>query len=130
MRKILSLLFLVLVVTACKKTAIEPEGPTDVRVYNMTDYAFSNVTVNTSMEEFNFGTIQPKVSSAYHRFEKAYPKSDITLSINGVLYSTPVRDYTYMQYMGQMKITYKVFISNEVLKQIDTNVVPDGELDY
>jgi hypothetical protein len=33
-----------------------------------------------------------------------------------------------MQYMGQMKITYKIFISNESRRELDTDVVPEGEL--
>lgn len=113
---------------ACKKTRTEPEGPTDVRIYNNTDQLFDNVIVNTSGGEFNFGTVSSHAYSPYHRYEKAYSKADISLTIGGVTYSTPKQDYTYMHYMGQMKVTYKIYIRNQALKELDTEVVPEGEL--
>ncbi len=128
MKRILLALCLLAVVTACKKTEIEPEGPTDVRVYNNTDQLFENVVVNTSGGEYNFGTVTPGTYSAYHRFDKAYPKADISLNIRSYSYATLKQDYTYMQYMGRMKITYKIFISNESRRELDTDVVPEGAL--
>ena len=128
MKRIIPLLVLIVALSACKKTKIEPEGPTDVRVYNNTGQIFENVVVNTSGGEYNFGTVYPQAYSQYYRYDKAYPKADISLTIRGSSYSTPSQDYTYMQYMGQMKITYKIFISNESRRELDTDVVPEGEL--
>ena len=128
MKRIIPLLVLIVVLSACKKTKIEPEGPTDVRIYNDTGQIFENVVVNTSGGEYNFGTVNSHAYSQYHRYDKAYPKADISLTIRGSSYSTPTQDYTYMQYMGQMKITYKIFISNESRRELDTDVVPEGEL--
>ncbi len=128
MKRTMILLLLIASLTACKKTKIEPEGPTDVRVYNNTDRLFENVTVNTSGGEFNFGDVSPHTYSSYHRYDKAYPKADISLTIGSVSYSTPKQDYTYMQYMGQMKMTYKIFISNESRRELDTDVVPEDKL--
>lgn len=121
-------LFIALVVVSCKKTRIEPEGPTDVRVFNNTDQVFDNVVVNTSGGEFNFGTVQSHAYSAYHRYDKAYPKADISLTISSASYSTPKQDYTYMQYMGKMKMTYKIYIKNQSLRELDTDVVAEGPL--
>ena len=129
MKRAVPIIFMVLVLLSCKKTRIEPEGPTDVRIYNITDQVFDNVTVNTSGGEFNFGTVPSTGYTSYHRFDKAYPKADVTLTVGGVEYSTPQQDYTYMQYMGQMKITYRIFIKSQVLKELDTEVVAEGELD-
>ena len=129
MKKTLLLILMVLAVVACKKTRIEPEGPTDVRVYNNTDLTFENVTVNTSGGEFNFGTVAPHQYSSYHRYEKAHPKADISLTIAGVEYTTPQQDYTYMQYMGQMKISYKIFIRSQVLRELDIEVVTEEAIE-
>jgi major membrane immunogen (membrane-anchored lipoprotein) len=128
MKRIVPLIVVIICLTACKKTKIEPEGPTDIRVFNDTDQLFESVVVNTSGGEYNFGTINSQSYSSYHRFDKAYPKADISLNIGGTKYSTTQQDYTYMQYMGQMKITYKVFISNEAGLLLDTDVVPEGPL--
>ena len=129
MKKTLLLILMVLAVVACKKTRIEPEGPTDARVYNNTDLTFDNVTVNTSGGEFNFGTVAPHQYSSYHRYEKAHPKADISLTIAGVEYTTPQQDYTYMQYMGQMKISYKIFIRSLVLRELDIEVVTEEAIE-
>jgi molybdopterin biosynthesis enzyme len=128
MKRAFLLLFICAAIMACKKTKTEPEGPTDVRIYNNTDQVFDNVIVNTSGGEFNFGTVNSHAYTAYHRYEKAYSKADISLTIGGVTYSTPKQDYTYMNYMGQMKMTYKIYIRNMALKELDTEVVPEGEL--
>ncbi|MDX9774039.1 MAG: hypothetical protein RBT02_11570 [Bacteroidales bacterium] len=128
MKRLILCIALIISLTACKKTKIEPEGPTDIRIFNNTDQVFSNVVVNTSGGEFNFGTLNPQSYSTYHRYDKAYPKADISLNIGGDTYSTPKQDYTYMQYMGRMKITYKIFISNESRNELDTEVVPEGAL--
>ncbi len=128
MKRFILVLAVILSLTACKKTEIEPEGPTDVRIYNDTEQVFSNVVVNTSGSEFNFGTIKPKEYSSYHRYDKAYPKADISVEIGSTAYSTPTQDYTYMQYMGQMKISYKVSISNEAGRTLKIEVVPESAL--
>lgn len=128
MKRIIPIIVVIICLTACKKTKIEPEGPTDVRVFNDSEQLFENVTVNTSGGEHNFGTVNAHSYSSYHRFDKAYPKADISLTVGSTIYSTVQQDYTYMQYMGQMKITYKIFISNEAGHLLDTDVVPEGPL--
>ena len=65
------------------------------------------------------GTIAPGLVSEYFRFEKAYSKAEISAKINGVTFSTEPVDYTYLDYKGQVKMTYEVEISdlnNKVLK--------------
>lgn len=128
MKRIILVLAVIISLTACKKTEIEPEGPTDVRIYNNTGQVFSNVTVSTSGGEFNFGTIKPKEYSSYHRYDKAYPRADISLDIGSNTYSTPKQDYTYMQYMGMMKISYKVSIKDENGRTLKIEVVPESAL--
>jgi hypothetical protein len=128
MKKVLFIICIITALMACRKTKTEPEGPTDVRIYNNTDQVFENVVVNTSGGEFNFGTVSSHTYTTYHRYTKAFPKADISLTISGITYSTPQQDYTYMQYMGQMKMTYKVYVKNQSLKELDTEVVPEGAL--
>jgi len=118
---------------ACKKMEFEPIGPTDVRIYNSYDInsgkTFENVIVNTSGGEYNFGTISPKTTTEYHRFEKSYPKIDISLTINGIKYSTKTQDYTYQNYLGQVKCTYRVYILNDLTHTLETEVVYDAPLE-
>ena len=119
MKKIILILFLLLSLFSCKKTHFSPEGPTDVRVRNLSELTFTEVTVITSEKQgdtLSFGNIASNSVSEYFRFKKAYPKAEISAKINigGSLiqFSTGPVDYTYMQYIGRDKITYEVYISN------------------
>ncbi|MCU0456900.1 MAG: hypothetical protein MUE74_11410 [Bacteroidales bacterium] len=137
MRKILFISLILIAATSCKKTEWAPEGPTDIRVRNLQgDLAFNEVIVKTAggrdttgnIKEF--GTIAAGAVSDYHRVTFAYPKAEITATINGQLFSTGEFFSTYMQYIGQQRITYEVFISNmdnRILKI--NNVVFDEPLE-
>ena len=129
MKRVILVATLTLVIFACKKQEIEPLGPTDVRIRNITDKTFENVIVNTSGGENNFGTIPSGTFSSYYRYEKTYPHIDISLTIEGVEYSTPKADYTYQNYIGQVKCTYEVFISDVSQKLLDTKFVYDSPLE-
>lgn len=116
---------------SCKKTERTPEGPTDIRITNLSDVVMTNLIVNTSGGEYNFGTLDPGSTSEYYRFEKAYPKANISTLINGQRFKTDSvkeSDYLYYQYLGPMKATYKVYIKNALQKQLDIQVVPESDL--
>jgi len=56
MKKSLLIFISLVMVMACSKENITPEGPTDVRIKNVTgDVAFTNVIVDTGRGEFNYG---------------------------------------------------------------------------
>jgi hypothetical protein len=119
MKKIILISIILLAVIACKKTHISPEGPTDVRIRNLSDLTFTEMIISTSEnagDTINIGNITSGSVSEYFRFTKAYPKAEISAKINIggslVTFSTGPVDYTYMQYMGQDRITYEVYISN------------------
>lgn len=115
---------------ACKKQEFSPEGPTDVRIRNKSSLIFNDVTVSISDSTKLFGTIVAGNVSDYKRFHKAYPKAKIIAKINIggslVTYSTGEVDYTYMQYIGQDRITYEVDILNNGL--IITNLIIEEPL--
>jgi hypothetical protein len=107
----------------------EPIGPTDIRIKNLTTVNMSELTVNTGGGEFNFGLVKADSLTVYHRFEKAYSKANITAIINGQKYKTDTAIYTWMNYMGQMKITYEIFIENDALKKLSIfQVIPESGL--
>jgi len=124
------LLFFIIIATSlvsCKKTEFEPKGPTDVRVRNISDVTFTEVTVKIDDESFVLGDITAGDVSAYQRFATAYPKAEISAKINNVLFTTGPVDNTYSQYMGLMKITYVVYISNMSNKELKIDDVKTEE---
>jgi hypothetical protein len=123
MKKYFVIALILVSVLACKKTKFSPEGPTDVRVHNLSDLAFTEVTVNTNGTPLPLGDITSDDYSEYVRFEKAFPKAEISAKINGVLFTTGPVNTTYMQYLGQDRITYEVYISNVDQKELTINNV-------
>lgn len=132
MKKLLLILLILSAVFACKKTEFSPEGPTDVRIRNISDVlTYNNIIVSTSEYEEDIDTlasISPGAETDYVRFKKAYIKAEISLKINGETFSTGPVDYTYMNYIGQDRITYEVYISNMINKELSINLVVDEPL--
>ncbi len=136
MKKLLIISLLLLSVLACKKKGFSPEGPTDVRIRNISDLVFTEVIVSTSEKTEDvdtLGNIDAGGVSAYSRFLKAYVMAEISAKINIsgslVKFSTGPVDYTYMQYLGQDKITYEVDISNLDKRELTiSKVIPEEPL--
>jgi hypothetical protein len=120
MKKLILIIISVLFLISCKKSEFSPEGPTDVRIRNLTsDHIFYQVEVKTSDNEGDtgiLGDINPGKVSEYSRFSKAYIDIELSAKINvkGSLetFSTGPVDFTYLQYVGQDKITYEVEITD------------------
>ncbi|HOU02121.1 MAG TPA: hypothetical protein PK719_00795 [Bacteroidales bacterium] len=137
MKKFFFILLILITAAACKKTKFEPEGPTDVRVRNMQGAeVFTDVVINTAGVRDtvgnvrSLGTINPGEVSAYKRVKIAFSKAEITAKINGEIFSTGPVNSTYMDYKGQMKITYEVYISNMTNKILMiSNVIPEAPLE-
>jgi hypothetical protein len=135
MKKILLFSLSLLLLAACKKTEFAPEGPTDIRIRNISDMNFTEIVIKTSEYDEDVATIasvNAGATSDYVRFKKAYPKAEITakVNINGtpVTFSTGEIDYTYMNYLSTMRVTFKVYISNLSTHKLETEMVPEEEL--
>jgi uncharacterized beta-barrel protein YwiB (DUF1934 family) len=113
---VITLLLLVICCFSCKKTPFSPEGPTDVRIRNLTGSSLTEVVVKVKDEQIAFGTIDINNVSEYHRFKTAFPKAYISARINSDTISTGPVDFTYMNYFGQVKMTYDVTVENSRLK--------------
>lgn len=124
------LIFIFLATVACKKEKFSPVGPTDVRVRNLSETKFTGVIVNTSGGMDTLGDIEPGGVSDYFRFDKAFPKAEISAEVEGDKLSTGSVDYNGMTYIGQAKITYEVFISTNATKSLAiSNCSLDAPLD-
>ena len=136
MKKLLFIFLILIAAAACKKMKFEPEGPTDVRVRNLQGTEiFSEVVINTAGVRDTtgnvkkLGTIGPGEVSGYQRVKFAFSKAEISAKINGEIFSTGPVNSTYMDYKGQMRITYEVYISNMTNKVLTiNNVIPEGPL--
>ena len=129
MKKLISLLVLVLIAVACKKTERTAIGPTDIRVRNVSVINMSELTVETGGGTFNYGLLKRDSVTTYHRFDKAYVKANISAMINGQKYKTDTAIYTYLQFLGPDKVTYVVYISNDAQKKLSiSNVIHESPI--
>jgi hypothetical protein len=129
MKKLILFAVVLLVAVSCKKITKDPEGPTDVRIKNLTTVNMAELTVSTGGGEYNFGLLKADSLTVYHRFEKAYSKANISAMINGQKYKTDTVTYGWMDYKGQMKLTYKIYILSDAQKKLAiSDVVPEGPL--
>ena len=110
---------------ACKK---DPDGPTDIRIRNLTTSVFKNVNVNTSGGEYNYGEVQSGQETSYHRFDIAYRQAHITLEIDSVQYELVPVDYTYEIPLGQGKYTYELAIADTASRKLAIHVIADAPL--
>ena len=131
MKKLSLLLLSLLFVLACTKENPTPDGPSDIRIRNVTGSDFINVFVDIGdgedEEEFNYGDVAQHSETDYHRFKIAYPDALITLKIGGGDYSTPIPDHTYSVPIQQGKFTYEVWIKTGNI--LDIKVIADAPLD-
>ena len=131
-KSLLIILATLLMVVSCKKDKNLPEGPTDVRIKNLTTFTLQNVTVDID-SIVNFGTIDKQSTSKYVRFPIAYPKVKLTAIVeesdgSQVTYKTAGEEYTYYQHMGRMKITYEIYILDLENKLFEVKVTADEEI--
>jgi hypothetical protein len=127
MKRLFLASLLIIAVISCKKMEFAPEGPTDVRIRNLSTGTFTDLKVKIKDEEIIFGKIDSLGVSDYHRFKTAFPKAEISATINGIQYSTGSVDYTYMNYFGQVRLTYELKFENNALEIF--NVVLDSHLE-
>lgn len=135
MKKLIFFSLLVLLVS-CKKEKFSPEGPTDIRIRNLSDVNFTELIIKTSEYEEDVDTVPllaAGATSEYMRFKKAYPKARITAIINSggtpVVFSTGQVVFTYMQYLSTQRVTFEVYISNMNSHLLEiSNVIPEEEL--
>ena len=136
MKRLILISLLLLSVLSCRKKEFSPEGPTDVRIRNISDIPFQEVILGTSEKPEDIDTIGDISSgsvSDYYRFTKAYPKAEISAKINvdGSLltFSTGKVNYTYLTYIGRDKITFEVYISDMTKKELTiSNVILEEPL--
>jgi hypothetical protein len=127
MKKLFLITLILPLFISCKKIAFAPEGPTDVRIRNLSNSTLTEVVIRIKDEEISYGTIDRSTVTEYHRFKTAFPKAYISAKIDNNTISTGPVDFTYMNYFGQVRLTYDVIVENDLLKI--NNVTLDSELE-
>lgn len=116
----------ILLVWGCRKKS--PEGPTDIRVKNLTTQVFDSVFVDTYSGDHTYGTILPAATTDYKRYDKAYREAYIKLYINQVEYVLIPVDYTYEVFLGQGKFTYELSIADSINHTLSIYVIAEAPL--
>ena len=121
MKRLLLIVVIISFSLACKKTKFEPEGPTDVRIRNLSDITLVEVIITSSENAEDVDTlasIAPGAVSEYMRFTKAYTEAIISAKVDVggsmVTFSTLPLPFcfTSLPYVGQVRETFEIYISN------------------
>ena len=124
----LSIVLTAMVLISCNKTEYTPDGPTDIRIHNVSSLTYDSVVViNTSLEENEYGTVNPGAKTEYKRFKKAYPKEQVNMYIDSVSYKFPPDDSVRVL-LQQGKFTYELYVDT-VAKSLNIHVIADAPLD-
>ena len=130
MKKITFLLLVLtaIVQTSCNKTEYTPDGPTDIRIHNVSSLTYDSVVIiNTLLESNEYGTVDPGAQTEYKRFEKAYPREQVNMYINSVSYEFPPDDSVRVL-LQQGKFTYQLNVDTAA-KSLSIHVIADAPLD-
>jgi len=124
----LSIVLTAIVLTSCKKNNYTPEGPTDIRIHNVSSLTYDSVVViNTLLEINEYGTVNPGAKTEYKRFEKAYPREQVNMYIDSVSYEFPPDDSVRVL-LQQGKFTYELNVDTAA-KSLSIHVIADAPLD-
>jgi len=114
MRRVLfALLFLSLL--ACKGDSVEPDngyGDISIRIWNGTNWEMTDVFVDTSGGENDFGKIEANRRSNYKHFTSAYRYAFVSFKIDGKPYLIQPIDYVGEIPLEKGRYTYKINIDN------------------
>lgn len=129
MKKIafLSIMFTAIVLTSCKKTKYTPDGPSDIRIHNVSLLAYDSVVIITSWGNNEYGTVNPGAKTEYKRFEKAYPREQVNMYIDSVSYEFPTDD-SIRVLLQQGKFTFELDVDTAG-KSLNIHVIADAPLD-
>lgn len=123
----LSIVLTAIVLTSCKKAEYTPDGPSDIRIHNVSSLTYDSVVVITSWGNNEYGTVNPGVKTEYKRFEKAYPREQVNMYIDSIFYEFPPDD-SIRVLLQQGKFTYELDVDT-VAKSLSIHVIADAPLD-
>ena len=83
-----------------------------LRIKNTSQFDYTDVVVNTSGGEHNYGTISSNQSSDYKAFDLAYRYAFVELKIDGSTYTIQPIDYVGETPLDNGKYTYEINATN------------------
>ncbi len=95
----------------CQK---ETEGPTEgvlIRIENTSKYTYQDIKVVLDKERL-YGTLDPRASSTYQSFSKAYRYAYIELKIKNKRYGLQPIDYVGEEELQDGKYTYQLNVAD------------------
>ena len=129
MKKVTFLLIVltVIVLTSCKKTEYTPDGPTDIRIHNVSSLNYDSVVVITEWDSIGYGTVNSGNQTEYKRFEKAYPREQVNMIIDSVSYEF-LPDDSVRVLLQQGKFTFQLDVDTAATS-LSIHVIADAPLD-
>ncbi len=106
MNRLTILIFTVLILSNCSDD--ENIASVNIRLSNISDYNFKNITVNTSTGNVTYDDLDSGQLSEFKAFDLAYQYAFIELSIDGEIYTHQPIDYVGASPLDKGYYTYEL----------------------
>tara|TARA_R110001632_G_scaffold114733_4_gene226147 strand:- start:11736 stop:12113 length:378 start_codon:yes stop_codon:yes gene_type:complete len=110
MKKSLLLIFTTLLLIGC--TGNDDDTEVRIRLSNVSQYNFNNITINTSNGNVAFENILSGESSAYKEFGFAYRYAFVELEIDGETFTLQPIDYVGENRLPRGNYTYQINVDD------------------
>jgi hypothetical protein len=111
MNKILILIISISTLLSCSN-GNDNSSELNIRLSNISQFDFKNITVNTSNENVNFEDINSGQKTDYKTFDTAYRYAFIELEIDGETYTLQPIDYVGETPLENGNYTYQIDVND------------------
>jgi len=111
MNKILILIISISTLLSCSN-GNDNSSELNIRLSNISQFDFKNITVNTSNENVNFEDINSRQKTDYKTFDTAYRYAFIELEIDGETYTLQPIDYVGETPLENGNYTYQIDVND------------------
>lgn len=121
MKHFLILILSLLLFNSCNNDDDNNSG-VNIRLENASEFAFSNIIVNTSTGNVGFENIGSGEKTEYQQFDLAYRYAFVQLDINGEIYMIQPIDYVGETPLKNGDYTYTIGIDNSQNQEIQLSL--------
>lgn len=111
MKKVLIIIVLISTLISCTNDSIN-SSELKIRLFNVSQFEYKNIRVNTSTGEVKFEDINPGQKTDYKTFDTAYRYAFIELEIDGKTYTIQPIDYVGESPLDKGNYTYQIDANN------------------
>jgi hypothetical protein len=121
---VLSFITLIFCIGCSKKEVVTPPTEVEIRVKNISNLRYTDLTVSTGGGQQNYGILNANATSDYKKYSFCYRYAFIQITIDGKTYTLQPFDYVSETKFETGKFTYEID-ANTTNNRLSLNFVND-----